>query len=322
MLIIPIGHNVNLTMAPLVIILHYFSLSIFFCSPVPLSPCGLSTQPSWTPSVTAYRTRQKDTRQWRPNRRSPRPGAGTWTAGKKVKTSHDQRLWETTQEAWFIFFTTSQQQLNQKYSVLICSLLLSSPSPPHRLASLMRAMAIRILFLRKMSSKMMMTSTMAKMITERQQRNNITHVTQHWCVCVCLCECVYVCCTDWRPAKSVWSAGRWRSLSGSPAAPEWRRILALLSGLRTPCNSGRFLQQQKPHCLMANFTVPAYLLLLSNYETIQVKLKFEGGQKHLSVLHSFSMTGTGWETTMCVCGFWSCACQWGNGGKFWVSECI
>lgn len=37
------------------------------------------------------------------------------------------------------------------------------------LASLMRAMAMRSLFLRKMSSRMMMTSTMARIITKRER---------------------------------------------------------------------------------------------------------------------------------------------------------
>lgn len=41
------------------------------------------------------------------------------------------------------------------------------------LASLMSAMAIRILFLRKMRSRMMMTSTIARMITAKQRKQQI-----------------------------------------------------------------------------------------------------------------------------------------------------
>lgn len=41
------------------------------------------------------------------------------------------------------------------------------------LASLMRAMAIMILFLRKMRSMMMMTSTIARMITAEQRMQQI-----------------------------------------------------------------------------------------------------------------------------------------------------
>lgn len=40
----------------------------------------------------------------------------------------------------------------------------------HLLASLMRAMAINILFLRKMRSRMMMSSTIARMITAEKNR--------------------------------------------------------------------------------------------------------------------------------------------------------
>lgn len=46
------------------------------------------------------------------------------------------------------------------------------PTETHLLASLISAMAIRILFLRKMSSRMMMTSRIARMITDKRSKRN------------------------------------------------------------------------------------------------------------------------------------------------------
>ena len=59
------------------------------------------------------------------------------------------------------------------------------------LASLIKAMAIRILFLRKMRMRMMITSTMARMITGGRERERDgereTESERHACVCVYVC---------------------------------------------------------------------------------------------------------------------------------------
>lgn len=74
---------------------------------------------------------------------------------------------------------------------------------PHLLASLMRAIAIRILFLRKMSSRMMMTSTMARMITGRQRRNtSCTWPYTGVCVFVRVYVCVFIALTEGQPSLS------------------------------------------------------------------------------------------------------------------------
>lgn len=83
------------------------------------------------------------------------------------------------------------------------------------LASLMRAMAMRILFRRKMSSRMMMTSTMARIITKTSQRvwaHRNQKTESRWRFLV----------AHWRPAMFVWCAGRRWSLSGGPAPAESR----------------------------------------------------------------------------------------------------
>lgn len=104
----------------------------------------------------------------------------------------------------------------------------------------MRAIAMSILFLRKMSNRMMMTSTMARIITkEGDVRENghmgVPTLLQYQDVSKGRL------CTDWRPAMFVWFAGRLRNQSGNPVPVASHRRLALLSGQHTPCSNGRYL---------------------------------------------------------------------------------
>lgn len=66
------------------------------------------------------------------------------------------------------------------------------------LASLMSAMAMRSRFLRKMSSRMMMSSTMARMITAQNRKRREIKTTTG-CLCVCACARVASTLTESQP---------------------------------------------------------------------------------------------------------------------------
>ena len=114
------------------------------------------------------------------------------------------------------------------------------PTDTDLLASLMRAMAIMILLRRKMSSRMMMNSTIAKMITAKQRIKRINRIPKQL-IQSCITKWKRV-CSYWRPAKSVWSAGRLRSRSAGPGHGWWRQTQPLPSDWQIPCNSGKYLK--------------------------------------------------------------------------------
>ena len=148
----------------------------------------------------------KDTQQWRPSRQWRCPGGGRWRAGRRGNTSRGQWLCKHNSVTGGHTHRHTTQHTESHLVCLTCWLLWwerwrwGSFSWGRWAAGWWRPPRWPGWWLKQQK--------------DRGGGGGGSCGRLHF---TATCECVWnVLCTDWRPARYLWSAGRWWSPSGSP----------------------------------------------------------------------------------------------------------